>query len=102
MKKHDYIVRQFPTRWISCERNRYHRIHRKNERTTKYHLRMDKPPGRQHLYPTRNAKFTPFLTRGEFGVFRHDINNRQKKTEISGIGCRDPPKSIVLEFSKSD
>lgn len=100
MKKHDYIVRQFPARWISCERNRYHRIHSKNGRTTKYHPRLDKPPGKQHLYPTRNAKFALLFTRGEFGFFSHGINNRERRKAVCGTGCRSPPKSIVLEFSK--
>ena len=74
---------------------RTHHTHNHHKCASEHHRGSDKPPGK--LNPNRNAKFAPFFSRGEFGVFCHAYNiiseSACEYARTLSVGCRDPPSS---------
>lgn len=101
MKKDVYIVCISIIRFIvhkrGCRSNHSHRQHKKAPTRSR---RSDKPPGAQYIYPNRNAKFASCFSWGEFGFLCYTVN-RIVNEATHAVGCRDPPQSIVLNFSKT-
>lgn len=101
MKNDVYIVRISIIRFVGhkrgCRPNHSHRQHKKAPTCSR---RSDKPPGARHLYPNHNAKFVLCLTQGKFGLLSYAVM-QINDTAIHSLGCRDPPQSIVLNFSKT-
>lgn len=101
MKNDVYIVRIIIiVRFVGHKRgyrsNHSHRQHKKAQTRSR---RSDKPPGARHPYPYRNAKFVLCLTQGKFGLLSYAVI-QINDTAIHSAGCRDPPKSIVLNTQK--
>lgn len=96
MKNDIYIVRISVIRFVGHSRGRRsHHTHRQHKKISKCHSKSDKPPGAQHLYPNRDAKFASCFSRGEFGFLSY-VLSRIIHEVTCGVGCRDPPQSIVL------
>ena len=100
MKNDVYIVRisiiRFAGHKRGCRSNHLHRLHKKAPTSSR---RSDKPPGARHLYPNRNAKFVLCSTQDKFGLLSYAVI-QINDTAIQSVGCRDPPKSIVLKSQK--
>jgi len=94
MERYDYIFR-----YILIHNGRGRRSHHssgQHKARAGRNKRSDKPPGKTHPYPNRNAKFAPFFSRGRFGVFQYASFLKVKTG--SGAGCRSPP----FQFAEGD
>lgn len=70
---------------------RTHHTHNHHKCASEHHRGSDKPPGK--LNPNRNAKFAPFFSRGEFGVFCHAYNiiseSACEYARTLNVGCKN-------------
>lgn len=96
MRNDVYIVRISIIRFVGHSRGcRLNHTYRRHKKATKCNRKSDKPPGARHLYPNRDAKFASCFSWGEFGVLCYAVNRIVNEVTY-GVGCRDPPQSIVL------
>ena len=96
-KYYRYIVcLVFPNQAIHRRGQKTHHTHSHHKSASDNNRRSDKPPGRINN-PNRNAKFTSYFLRGEFGVFCHAYKSIAQAVRKYGrtlrVGCRDPPSS---------
>ena len=98
MKNYDYIFRCVHIH--SGRGHRSHHTHRQHKAQPSSQKGSDKPPGKAYPYPNRNAKFAPFFSRGEFGVFLHAYFLKHKTSY--GAGCRSPPFNSTRKSTRNE
>ena len=98
MLNYDYIFRCILSH--NGRGHRSHHNHRQHKAQSGGQKGSDKPPGKAHPYPNRNAKFAPFFSRGEFGVFCYAHFLKSKIGH--SVGCRSPPFNSTRNLTRNE